>query len=539
MGVVQHEVSGRTDAIVVGTGASGGLAALELAQAGLRVLVLDAAWRPPLWQAPFRHAVNELAANLANPAVLPYMPPRLVHQGRKILHLLGRVRQPVQTKCYAWERRPEVFVDDRDNPYTTLPDAGFTWLRARTHGGRVVVPGHGRQYFRLGPDDFDPPDGNSPRWPLAATELDPWYRRVEALLQINGTVDGLAYLPDSDIAHTLTLTPAERALDAALQARWPGLRTVLGRYAPPFDSMAQALATGRVTLRPGAIVRHVETGASGGVDGVAWIDAGSGTGHVSHAPIVFLCASALESTRILMLSRTRSGAAPGAASGQLGRNLMDHVMTKATGEGGALAGEPVRVADGRCLYLPRFDARDEAEVRPGRGFGVQLYQVSGPTGMSYFTAVAFAEMLPRLDNAVALNPSVEDRWGIPTLTITCSHSGDELRRAAQQAEALREIAHVAQARLHPFSDRPAAPGSAVHECGTARMGSDPASSVLDPYNQCWDVRGLYVTDSACFPSQGSQNPTLTVMALTSRAVGHAVGQTPRQAVPAVLEIAGE
>jgi choline dehydrogenase-like flavoprotein len=511
-------------AIVVGSGASGGLAALSLTEAGLNVLVLDAAWHPSFVSAPYRRAVATITGKLANPELLPYIPPSLIYKTRKVLRILGGVRQPIQTKCYAWERCPDAFIDDLDSPYTTHPDHPFTWLRTRVTGGRMIVPGHGRQYFRLGDDDFAPTDGQSPQWPVTLHDLAPWYASVEKRLGLSGNRDGLPWLPDSDIRTPLAASPSEAKLQQQIAARWPASRPIMGRYAPPLDSIAQASKTGRLTFRAAAIGRDIITDAKGRAQGVTWLDAATGATHQTTAPIVFLCASALESTRILLLSKNADGKPLGAASGMLGRNLMDHIMLKAEGIGGALENEPVMLEDGRCVYLPRFDARDQPTVPPGRGYGVQLYQLSATPGSSYFTAVSFSEMLPRTENTVQLDATRKDRWGIPVLHIDCHYSQQELSRTREQATALREIAALTGAKLHDFSDTPPPPGSAIHECGTARMGADPATSVLDPHNQCWDAKGLYVTDSASFPSQGSQNPTLTVMALTARACAHALAE---------------
>jgi choline dehydrogenase-like flavoprotein len=172
--------------------------------------------------------------------------------------------------------------------------------------------------------------------------------------------------------------------------------------------------------------------------------------------------------------------------------------------------------------LPRFDSRELSAPNPRRGFGIQLYQFPRLRGGSHFLAVSFGEMLPRPENQVTLDPALRDAWGIPVLRINCSHSTAELVQAREQATALRELAEVAGVRITSMSEVPKPPGSAIHECGTARMGSDPANSVFDSHNQCWEAQGLYLTDGACFPSQGTQNPTLTILALTARACDHAL-----------------
>jgi choline dehydrogenase-like flavoprotein len=260
------------------------------------------------------------------------------------------------------------------------------------------------------------------------------------------------------------------------------------------------------------------------VTGVRWFDQASRSERKAAAPLVFLCASALESTRILMLSQdSANGRAIGAQSNALGHYLMDHVVIGAEGIGTVLPGErPVKIDDGRCVYLPRFDARDDGTPKPARGFAVQVYQALMARDRLYFVAVSQAEMLPRHENRVTLNRQRVDHWGIPTLHIDCSHGEHDLKRAAGQTEALRALADAAKVSLDRIDETPSPPGHAVHECGTARMGLDPAASVLDPNNQCWDAAGLYVTDSASFPSQGSQNPTLTIMALTARACARAL-----------------
>jgi choline dehydrogenase-like flavoprotein len=498
-----------SDAVVIGAGAAGGLAALLLAEAGLRVLVLDAG--------SARSPIGAFCRRLARSAVH-----RLL--GPNTLQMLDRRRQPIQSLCHAWKNAPKAFVDDLRCPYVTPPDRPFVWLRARQLGGRMVIPGHGRLYFRMGPDDFAPTDGLSPAWPMEKGELVPWYEAVERRLGLAGAHDGLPWLPDSELSCVLSPTPSEAALQRAIVARWPGARPVLGRFAPPFKALEAAAATGRLLIRQGAIARQIEVDGSGRVSGVVWRDHRDLADEHIRTPLVFLCASALESTRLLLLSRSlRSPGGLGAASGVLGRCLMDHVRIKASGMGPPLL-EQTPAEQWRCLYLPRWDSRDAMAPGPGRGFAVQLYQRPATGRQSRFSFTSFAEMLPRLENRVTLDPTRQDAWDIPVLRIDCTHSHAELARACEQTAALRALAKVAGVTLTQIDEAPAPPGSAMHECGTARMGSDPTQSVLDPFNQCWEARGLYVTDAACFPSQGTQNPTLTILALTARACDHSIRQ---------------
>ncbi|MBP9233454.1 MAG: GMC family oxidoreductase [Hyphomonadaceae bacterium] len=505
--------AGGFDAIVVGAGAAGGLAALLLTEAGLKTLVVDAGVAGGM-RRPFTAPFSAMVRSVATPEMFAALPASVSNLGRKGLRAAGLMRQPMQSRCFAWQMDPSQFVDDRDNPYASADGGEFTWFRVRQPGGRMIVPGHGRQYYRLSAMDFRPDDGLSPAWPIRQGELNDWYATVERRLNLSGRRDGVDWTPDSEIANEIAPTPAEQELMDLVAARWPQQRAVLGRFAKPLDALDQAAATGKLHLRRGAIVREIIT-HKGRATGVAFVDDVTATTRKVSAPLVFLCASTLESTRILMLSGL------GRASGALGRNLMDHIVMSGHGQGGALPGGKVVLESGRSVFLPRFDRRGGGAGEGQRGFGMQLYRSSQGAG-SYFQAVSFSEMTPRAENRVELDMNRKDRWGVPTLRIACSANSDELARAGRQADAIREIADAAKVKLADVNVRPSPPGMAIHECGTARMGDAPENSVLDPANECWDARGLYVTDASSFPSQGTQNPTLTLMALTARAVNRAI-----------------
>ncbi|WP_098411060.1 GMC oxidoreductase [Thioclava sp. ES.031] len=523
------ERRGAFDAIIVGAGAAGGLAAALLCEAGMKVLVLDAGYRPSLAEAPMRTLVSAAMRRIATPRMARLLPYRVMKRGEGFLRDLGRRRQPVQTQCYAWPTAPDLFVDDLDNPYETAPDAPFNWIRVRALGGRMVVPVHGRQYLRHGPADFAPIDGASPNWPFAPDALTPWYEMVERRLGLSGGRENTPFVPDSLLAEERQPDAAEADVMALLDEAYPGVTTMLGRYAPPMPALDQAAATGNLWCRSGAVVSHVEVDASGRARSVSFYDRESRSRQTISAPHILLAASTVESTRILLASQTERPGGIGAASGALGRYLMDHVSIKAEGIGHAIGpGEPADMEVGRCLYLPHFERRDAPDSLLDRGYGVRLYRTPGHGDISYFTAVSDSEMLPRRENRITLSER-KDAYGFAIPRIEVTHSPEELARAAEQRRAVLELAEILGVRLTSISTGPSVPGAAIHECGSARMGTAPENSVLDPFNECWDARGLHVIDGAAFPSEGNQNPTLTIMALTARACARIVGNSSPEA----------
>jgi choline dehydrogenase-like flavoprotein len=516
------------DAIVVGAGAAGGMAALQLTGAGLDVLVLDAGWPADVFEAPLRTTIAALVRGIADPRLQTRLPPGLVAAGTRALRLLGRIHQPIQARCFAWPLAPGAFVCDRDRPYSVERGAPFHWFRTEQLGGRMIVPGHGRQYWRMGPRDLRPTDGLSPAWPLEPDELARWYAYVEDLLGVRGG-PGEEVPPERQIHPN----PAERQALELIRRRWPALKPTIGRSAPPLDALGLAAASGRLHCRRGAVAAEVLVDAGGAAHGVSFVDRESRSMRAARAPLVFLCASTLESTRILLASEPPKGPI-GARSRALGRFLMDHVILSGEGVAGPLPSEPVENLPGRCLHLPRLDLREVGRdggrgASDSRGHSAQLYRWSIGEGRSYFNCVSLAEMLPDPQNRARLDRENTDAFGLPTLQIRCRHGEAERRRGEDQAKVVRELGELFGVEFTRLLSAPAVPGAAIHECGAARMGDDPGTSVLDPHNQCWDVRGLYVTDGAAFPSQGGPNPTLTILALTARACAHASGVRPAEA----------
>ncbi len=509
----------RFDAIVVGSGAAGGVAATALAEAGMRVAVLEAGDAGPGRINPVTKALTAVARFLDRTRAESRMPPSLARFGERAFRLLGRARQPVQSRCFAWAMAPNVLVDDRDCPYQTEDGSQFLWFRARQPGGRMTVPGHGRQYYRLSGMKSDGSNSADNAWPFALEDVADWYGWVEDKLQLRGGDQAVPGPDTSRLAGVLQPTPSEQAIIGAIRSRWPRARPVLGNFAPPLSWLDIAAGTGRMAFQAGAVVRRVLKDPSGAVSGVEWIDGRTGAVRTVHAPVVFLCASAIESTRILLLSRTvGDDAGIGTESPALGRHLMDHAVMSGTGyRAGSDDVLPEQAEPGRCIHIP-----PDPSLHPS--ISMQIHVHPRPDGAARVDIVSFAEMLPDPWNRVTLSPSQTDRYGIPVPVIRFRHSAEQRALADRQAQIIRELsADIGLTDVIVNTDLSPG-GTSVHECGTARMGTDPATSVVDMHNECWDVPGLYVTDGACFPRQHVHNPTLTMMMLTARAAAHAAAR---------------
>jgi choline dehydrogenase-like flavoprotein len=487
------------DVVVVGSGATGGWLAKELTEAGLHVLVLEAG-RGWLEETALR-AVYRVRRKAGY---------RVENDARAL------ERQPTQAQCYAWAGDPNAFVDDVDNPYSTAEGKPFSWFRARQLGGRLAVRNHGLYFMRHSDFDFRAASRDScgDDWPVAYADLVPHYERVERAMGIRGNRDGIAHLPESIYAGpSESFTPLHHDAKEAIERRWPERRVIARRTASPPSALADALRTGRLTLRPNAVVSHVFLDkATGRASGVAFVDRRTGRAHEVRAKVVVLCASAIESARILLNSETPDGGRGLAnSSGALGRYLMDHVYLSGLEARRALP-TPKPSDSWAFLYVPQFVNVSPASRVPefSRGYGIQL-ALCGDQVHAY----VFGEMLPRAENRVTLDRDVKDRWGIPAVRIDCAHGDNERKIIEHMTEQTREIVSALGATIEKPGEL-RRPGASIHEVGTARMGRDAKTSVVDSYGRAWDVRNLFVSDGASFPSQGVQNPTLTMMALTAR-----------------------
>jgi choline dehydrogenase-like flavoprotein len=549
------------DAIVVGSGMTGGWAAKELTEKGLKVLVLEAG-RPTV---PEQDYVEHIP----------------IHE-KKFRGLTDRKEQwktqPVQRMCYACDEwADKFFVNDLENPYTTEPGKPFAWIRGRQVGGKSIM--WARQSYRWSDLDFEANlrDGFGADWPIRYADLAPWYAYVEDFAGITGQAEGLPHLPDSHFLPPMEMNCAEIAVKDAIARRFGRERVLtIGRaailtqthngraachYCGPchrgcttrsyFSSVNATLPaaekTGRMTLRPHSVVHSLIFDAgTRRVTGVRVIDAQSRQTLEFRGKVVFLCAATLESTRILLNSATpefSTGLAN--SSGQLGKNLMDHIM--GGGAEAIIPGFTDRMQFGNRpngVYVPRFKNVSKPEKNFLRGYGYQggasrdswmrgidesgfgaglknSLRKRGPWRMTFH---GFGECLPRPENFVEIDKDKVDAWGVPTLKIHCAWSDNEKALLNDMAIEASEMLAAAGAReIRPVRQNNP-PGLTIHEMGTARMGRDPKTSVLNAHNQAHDVKNLFMTDGACMASSSCVNPTLTYMAMTARACDYAVAQ---------------
>ncbi len=549
------------DAIVVGSGATGGWSAKVMAEAGMEVLMLEAG---RAWDETKDYREH----------TLPY---ELPLRGRPDPRNELLRRRPVQTYCYACtEVNADFFVDDIDNPYTTAPGRPFNWIRANIVGGRSVL--WARQSYRLSDYDFKAAslDGYGMDWPISYADIAPYYDRIEHYIGVSGQKEGLEILPDGDFLKPMAMSCGELMLKDTLgkmgRPMTIGRTAVLtesrdGRLAchycgpchygcrtrsyfnSPQTTLVDCQKTGRFTLVPDAMVSHVTMGAGNRADGVAYIDKSTGAAQEAKAKVVVLCASTLASTRILLASAD-GGLAN--SSDVLGRYVMDHIY--ATGVRGVLearaGARPEAANRPNGVYVPRFqNLEDPATHKKSflRGYGYQggegltswehAYQRAGfgaafkdsLTGANVSTIglSGFGEILPRKDNRVTLDTKAQDKWGLPVLRMECSLGDNELKMVDDIIQEGRAILEALGCTEITERTNPAPMGSGIHEVGTARMGSDPKTSYLNQFQQSHEIDNLFVMDGSCYVTVGCVNPTLTMMSLALRSSEYLVDQFRR------------
>lgn len=546
------------DAIVIGSGISGGWAAKELCEKGLKTLVLE---RGPIVE----HVKDYPTMNLD-----PWD-----------MELRGGLTPEEQAKHYKNIRTGFVgkdtehfYANDQENPYTEVKP--FLWVRGHQMGGRSLL--WGKQTYRWSDLDFaaNAKDGHGVDWPIRYKDIEAWYTYVEKFAGISGEAMGLPQLPDSHFLPPMELNCVEKEVKQRIEKNFPGRNMIIGRvahltvplngrgkcqyrnrcsrgcpYGAYFSSNAVTLpaanATGNLTIRPYSIVQSVVyDDKQGKATGVRIIDAETNEDIVYNAKIIFCNASALSSTQILLNSTSnRFENGLGNDSGELGHNLMDH--TYRIGAMGKVVGFEDKYYKGRRpngIYIPRYvnlkDGPQSDKFVRGFGFqggggrggnaanvpavGADLKAQLVQPGPWEFFITGFAECLPYHDNKVSLNHDVLDKWGQPTLSIDAEFKENELALNRQIKTDAVEMLEKAGLKEVVGFDNEHYPGYGIHEMGTARMGHDPKTSVLNKFNQVHGAENVFVTDGACMTSSSCVNPSLTYMALTARAADHAVAE---------------
>lgn len=552
------------DAIVIGSGISGGWAAKELTEKGLKVLMLERG-------RDFQHIKDYKTAGLN--------PWEFKHRGRATLEYKNN--NPVISRDWAMygtaaqEALIDYWVNEKDSPYVeTKP---FTWWRSYQLGGRSIL--WGRQCYRWSDLDFEAnaKDGIAVDWPIRYKDLEKWYDYVETFAGISGSKEGLQHLPDGQFLPPMDLNCVERDVASRIKEHYKNQRYMfIGRVANltqpipnrtkcqfrnrcwegcPFggyfstqsSTLPAALKTGNLTVRPWSIVtKIIYDKDSKKAKGVEVLDAETNKTYEFYAKVVFLNASALNSTWVLMNSATDVWPDGLGSSDELGHNVMDHHYM--LGAMGVVEGYEDKYYFGRRangFYIPRFVnlygdkrdylrgfgyqgsasregwSRDIAELNVGAAYKDALTE----PGAWYIGATGFGEILPYHENKISLDKNVKDKWGLPVIAMDAVMKENEYKMRKDIVKELVSMFEVAGVKnIRTWDSKEYAIGQGIHEMGTARMGRDPKTSVLNAHNQVWDAPNVFVTDGACMTSSACQNPSLTYMALTARAADYAANE---------------
>lgn len=547
------------DAIVVGSGISGGWAAKELTQKGLKVIMLERG-------RDVKHLKDYVNTNKD--------PWEFAHRGGRTQQMINDY--PVLRRDYPLnEMNLDFWVKDKECPYTEVKR--FDWFRGYHVGGRSLM--WGRQSYRWSDLDFaaNAKDGIAVDWPIRYNDIAKWYDYAEGFAGISGSKEGLFQLPDGNFLPPMELNCVEKDVAARIKEKM-GRSMIIGRVANitqskpeqnrtacqyrnkcwlgcPYGSyfstqsatLPVAMATGNLTLRPFSIVKEIiydkDTKKA---KGVRILDAENNQTYDYFAKIVFVNASAMNSTWVLMNSATDIWPdGLGSSSGELGHNLMDHHFR--CGASGKVEGYEDKYYYGRRpngVYVVRYQNLKGNDRPYLRGFGYQggasregwsreiaEMNIGGEfkdaicePGQWTMGITAFGEMLPYHENKISLDKTKKDKWGLPVLAIDCEIKDNEKKMRVDMMNDGKEMLEAAGLKdVHTF-DGDYYPGMGIHEMGTARMGRDQKTSVLNEHNQVWDAKNVFVTDGACMTSAACVNPSLTYMALTARAADFAVSE---------------
>ena len=546
------------DAIVVGSGISGGWAAKELTEKGLKVVML------------------ERGRNIKHKEY-----PTVNKRPWEFEHRMQRTREmvedyPVLRRDYPLsEETLSYWVNEKESPYTEIKR--FDWFRGYHVGGRSLM--WGRQSYRLNKWDFEAnaKEGIAIDWPIRYEDMAPWYSYVEKFAGISGSKDGLDVLPDGHYQKPMELNCVEKEIKKRLEQYYEGQRhLIIGRtaniteplqertncqyqsrcwrgcnygayFSTQSSTLPAAMKTGNLTLRPFAIATKILYDKDKKrATGVEIIDAETNKTYQYKAKIVFVCASSFNSTWLLMNSATDIWPEGlGSASGELGHNVMDHHFR--CGAYGKVDGFEDKYTFGRRptgIYIPRFrnvynDKRDylrgfgyQGGAGRGRGVDVAEFTIGAdlkeamrvPSDKWSMNILAFGEMLPYHENKIFLDKDNKDKWGLPILAMDVEIKENEIKMRKDMMEDAKEMLEASGVKDVNTYDSGYHVGMGIHEMGTARMGRDPKTSVLNGHNQVWDAPNVFVTDGASMTSASCVNPSLTYMALTARAADYAVNE---------------
>lgn len=554
------------DAIVIGSGVSGGYAAKELTEKGLRVLVLEKGKKfdhvtayEPSYKDPWDFKYNGLLTN-----------------EQKASH-------PKLSRDYPYNEMTEKYwMNDSDALYKEVKR--FDWFRPDIVGGKSIM--WGRQTYRLSDIDFEAnlKEGIAVDWPIRYKDIAPWYSYVEKHVGISGEALGLPQLPDSEFLKPMDMYCVEKEVRQRIEKNFPGRNMTIGRVANLSEAKAAQLKIGRsacqyrnkcrlgcpygayfstqsctlppaaktglLTLRPDSIVSEILfDNAKQKAKGVRVIDAVTKDVREYFAKIIFVCGSTVASTALLLNSKSsRFQNGLGNDSGELGHNLMDHHFK--VGASGTWEGDEDKYYIGRRangIYIPRYrnignDKRDYLRGFGYQGGGSRQSWNRGVNDMSFgadykdamtkpgpwtMNLGGFGETLPYHENKMYLDPTDKDKWGIPLVVFDAEFKENEKKMRKDMMEDAKEMLESAGLKNVRAFDNGSYPGMAIHEMGTARMGRDPKTSVLNGNNQMHAVKNVFVTDGACMTSTSCVNPSLTYMALTARAADFAVKESKK------------